>query len=129
MIPNISERWPYIKKSIGRLYYKDKKAQNILLEIAEEDLQKIEASRQTINVAQLKSLSQERQENLISFWLNYKNNIQISSAQITQVLTSILKSSQGSSESYVNTKIDNSKCKIVISSQEINIINKNIIKQ
>jgi len=129
LIPNISERWPYIKKSIGRLSSKAKKAQNILLEIAEEDLQKIEASRQTINVSQLKSLSQERQENLISFWLNYKNNIQISSAQITQVLTSILKSSQGSSEFYVNTKIENSKCKIVISSKEINIINENPLKQ
>ena len=128
LMPTISKRWPHIYKSIERLSFKAEKAKKILQEIAGEDFQKIKASNQTINIPKLMSLSQERQENLMLYWLNHINKIEVSSGQLNQIFSSILQPSQGSSKFYLNSNIENSECKLVISSKEINLFNQNLLK-
>ena len=128
LMPTISKRWPHIYKSIERLSFKAEKVKKILQEIAVEDFQKIKASNQIINIPKLMSLSQERQENLMLYWLNHINKIEVSSGQLNQIFSSILQPSQGSSKFYLNSNIENSECKLVISSKEINIFNQNLLK-
>ena len=128
LMPTISKRWPHIYKSIERLSFKAEKVKKILQEIAVEDFQKIKASNQTINIPKLMSLSQERQENLMLYWLNHINKTEVSSGQLNQIFSSILQPSQGSSKFYLNSNIENSECKLVISSKEINLFNQNLLK-
>ena len=75
MIPSINDRWPFVNQSIEKLSNRAEKAQKILLEIAQEDLQKVEMSEEVIDLKKFKSYSSERQENIIFFSKKIKSSI------------------------------------------------------
>ena len=79
LMPKIISRWPTIGNSIGKLSAEAKWNQKILTEVAREDLDSIDASKDKINMKRLKSLSNERQKNAIVFWLNNENDFYVSS--------------------------------------------------
>lgn len=122
LMPKITERWPSINKSIGHLSSRASKADKILLEVAKEDFTNIEGSTEVLDIVKLQSFSYERQENLIFHWLTRINNLNISSGQRTQILSSIINPSQGSISFFANSRSKDLNIKILISHEEVRIL-------
>ena len=93
-----------------------------------EDLNKIQFSKEVLDIKKLKSLSDERRENLILFWLKNFNNIYLSPGQANQILSSIVTPSEGSAILNVDTHNLSTKRKIIISSKEIRVLENNSLE-
>ena len=121
VIPLVHKRWPFINQSLEKITNRASKAQRILLEVAQEDLEKIKSSLETLIIEELKILSKERLENLIYYWLIHVFDLKVSSGQMTQIISTILKPSEGTSKFLVNS-ISGRKYQILVTSKDINIL-------
>ena len=128
IIPEIQKRWPYIHKSLNRISVKATKAHQVLEEVAIEDLNRIKFSKTVLDMEKLKSLSLQRQENLVLYWLNNFNNIKLSSGQEDQIFSLITKPLEGSSILNIYKHNCASDIKIIISAKEIRVIDNNLFK-
>ena len=127
LMPKIISRWPSIGKS-GKLSAEAKWNQKILTEVAREDLDSIDASKEKINMNRLKSLSYERQKNAIVFWLNNENDFYVSSKFIFQILSSISKPSPESSCFIIHSDSLNTEIRIIVSSKEIRLLDQGSVR-
>ena len=121
-MPKITERWPSIDKAIGHLSSRASKADKILSEVAQEDFMNIDGSTEALDIVKLQSFSYERQENLIFHWLTHINNLNISSGQRMQILSSIINPSEGSISFSANSRSRDLNIKILISHEEVRIL-------
>ena len=122
VMPKITERWPAIDKAIGHLSSRASKADKILSEVAQEDFMNIDGSTEALDIVKLQSFSYERQENLIFHWLTHINNLNISSGQRMQILSSIINPSEGSISFSANSRSRDLNIKILISHEEVRIL-------
>ena len=121
IIPKINKKWPFINQSLEKITDRASKAQTILLEVAHEDLEKITSSKDFINKKDLTSLSLERLENLISYWLINVKDLRISSGQMAQIISTILKPSEGTSK-FLTNSIDGKEYQILVTAKDISIL-------
>ena len=126
LIPTINERWPFVNQSIEKLSNRAEKAQKILLEIAREDLQKVETSEGVIDLKKFQSYSSERQENIIFFWLNHQKKLRVPSLYLAEILSALEGPSEGSSTFHIHSKDKEVDLRLIISSNEIRILNSNL---
>ena len=126
LLPKIKNHWPTIEKSIGKLIKEASKGEKILLEIAYHDFLKSKFSEEVLKIEELTELSIERQENLIKYWFKHVNKLRISPGQIDQILLSINRPTEGTSEFIIEQGVFNTNRKVILSSEEIRIINKEI---
>ena len=122
LMPKIISRWPSIGKSIGKLSEEAKWNQKILTDIAREDLAYIDARKDKINMQRLKTLSNERQKNVIVSWLNNQNDIYVPSKLIFQILSSIAEPSSESRSFIIHSDSLNTDIRIIVSSKEIRMV-------
>lgn len=122
IIPKLLERWPNLDKSLTHLSERAQKAQKIILEIAEEDHERMVKLNHYIDKAILTRLSDERQENLIHYWLSNVNNLRISSKQLNEINLAIKNPPQSSSSFDLYTKNGFLKFKIFITQKELNLV-------
>ena len=128
LMPKIISRWPSIGKSISKLSEEAKWNQKILTDIAREDLAYIDASKDKINMQRLKSLSNERQKNVIVFWLNNENDIYVPSKLIFQILSSIAEPSSESRSFIIHSDTLNTDIRIIVSSKEIRMVDQGSLR-
>ncbi len=122
LVPKIIQRWPELDKSLLQLSSRAKITQEILEDIAKEDLKKINISDNSIDRNELHALKKERQENLLYFWLTDMKGLKISSKQLNEITSCILNSTQGSAMFELISKEGILKTRLFISSNEINLI-------
>ena len=122
LMPKIISRWPSIGKSIGKLSEEAKWNQKILTDIAREDLAYIGARKDKINMQRLKSLSNERQKNVLVFWLNNENDIYVPSKLIFQILSTVAEPSSESRSFIIHSDSLNTDIRIIVSSKEIRMV-------
>ncbi|MEC7929973.1 MAG: tRNA lysidine(34) synthetase TilS [Pseudomonadota bacterium] len=128
LMPKIISRWPSIGKSIAKLSEEAKWNQKILTDIAKEDLAFIGARKDKINMQRLKSLSNERQKNVLVFWLNNENDIYVPSKLIFQILSSIAEPSSESRSFIIHSDSLNTDMRIIVSSKEIRMIDQGSLR-
>ena len=128
IIPEIKKKWPFIDKSLKKISIKATKAAQVLEEVAMEDLNKIQFSKNVLNMDKLKSFSTQRQQNLVVFWLNHFNNIRLSPGQEDQIFSLMNESSEGSSIFNFDKHDYTSDIKIIFSSKEIRIIDNHLLE-
>ena len=128
LMPKIISRWPSIGKSIGKLSEEAKWNQKILTDIAREDLAYIDARKDKINMQRLKTLSNERQKNVIVFWLNNQNDIYVPSKLIFQILSSIAEPSSESRSFIIRSDSLNTDIRIIVSSKEIRMVDQGSLR-
>ena len=128
LMPKIISRWPSIGKSIGKLSEEAKWNQKILTDIAREDLAYIDARKDKINMQRLKTLSKERQKNVIVFWLNNQNDIYVPSKLIFQILSSIAEPSSESRSFIIHSDSLNTDIRIIVSSKEIRMVDQGSLR-
>ena len=128
LMPKIISRWPSIGKSIGKLSEEAKWNQKILTDIAREDLAYIDARKDKINMQRLKTLSNERQKNVIVFWLNNQNAIYVPSKLIFQILSSIAEPSSESRSFIIHSDSPNNDIRVIVSSKEIRMVDQGSLK-
>ncbi len=87
LMPTFNQRYPSITKTLARSASHMAEANEMLDELAALDAANVlDTAYKTVNVNQLKTLSQVRQSNLIRFWLA-NNQVQLPrSALLTQIL-------------------------------------------
>ena len=128
IVPEVEKRWPHLHKSFNKISIEATKAQQVLEEVALEDLNKIQFSKEVLDIKKLKSLSDERKENLILFWLKNFNHIHLSPGQANQIFSSIAMPSEGSAILNIETHNHSTKRKIIISSKEIRVLENNSLE-
>ena len=84
--------------------------------------------KEILDIKKLKSLSDERKENLILFWLKNFNHIRLSPGQANQIFSSIAMPSEGSAILNIETHNYSTKRKIIISSKEIRVLENNSLE-
>ena len=97
-------------------------------EVALEDLNEIQFSKEVLDIKKLKSLSDERKENLILFWLKNFHHVHLSPGQANQIFSSIATPSEGSAILNIDTHNHSTKSKIIISSKEIRVLENNSLE-
>ena len=87
LMPTFSERYASITKTLARSANHIAEANALLDELATLDASNVlDASYKTVNVNQLKLLSQARQSNLIRFWLTNNQIVVPSTVLLSQIL-------------------------------------------
>jgi len=87
LMPTFSERYASITKTLARSANHMAEANALLDELAALDASNVlDASYKTVNVNQLKLLSQARQSNLIRFWLTNNQIVVPSTVLLSQIL-------------------------------------------
>jgi len=85
VMPLLRERWPGISKTINRSASHCSAGQELLDELAEEDLSQIKTSSTSLSISDLKKLSAARFDNLIRYFLAQHNCLMPSTEQISQL--------------------------------------------
>jgi len=87
IIPKLSQRWAQLAPTLGRVAQHQAEANQLLQELAEQDLQTCLTSQQGLNIEALQVLSKARQRNIIRYWLKLKGFIMPSTLHLQQILT------------------------------------------
>lgn len=90
IMPLLSDRWPSIAQSITRSSSHCLEGQQLLNELAEQDLVKSQLSEQCLSVDELSKLSLARFNNLVRFFIAKHNHLMPSTEQLAQVRTQLL---------------------------------------
>ncbi len=90
VMPLLSERWPSITQTINRSSSLCSEGQSLLDELAEQDLQSCQLTKQSLSVNILSSLSIARFNNLIRYFLAQHNCLMPSAEQLRQVHQQLL---------------------------------------
>lgn len=90
IMPLLSDRWPSIAQTITRSSRHCLEGQQLLNELAEQDLLKSQLSEQCLSVDELSKLSVARFNNLVRFFLAKHNHLMPSTEQLAQVRTQLL---------------------------------------
>ena len=94
LIPVIKMRWPGVLKTSLRVSSHQAKAQKLLRFLAKEDYKKTKGDvLGTLSIRKLLFLDEDRQNNLIRYWLNELGFISPSSVKLEHVKTDVLLSS------------------------------------
>ncbi len=89
LIPKAKTRWNSLNKSILHLSAEAIKQNKISLEIAVSDLNSVRSGLNSLDLKKLLSLSKERVENLLFFWLNSEFNIKMRNQFLKQVVNTL----------------------------------------
>lgn len=91
LMPLISKRWPGILSALTRSARHCADADKLLTQLAEQDLLKVQGTIQgTLSIAQLLTLHEERQRNILRAWLNKLKFPLPSEIKIIQIQQEIL---------------------------------------
>jgi len=85
ILPKLSERWPSINSTIARSAEHCFEAQQLLDELAQQDLAKSQISQNVLNTSVLLSLTLPRFNNMLRYFLSQHNILMPSSQQLHQV--------------------------------------------
>ncbi len=85
ILPTLDERWPSINKTISRSAQHCFEAQQLLDELAEQDLADCQLSANTLAVEKLTCLSQPRLKNLLRYFLASHNCLMPTGQQLAQI--------------------------------------------
>ncbi|KGJ91058.1 tRNA lysidine(34) synthetase TilS [Thalassotalea sp. ND16A] len=94
IIPLLEQRWPQIKNTASRSARHCQQAQQLLEQMAQDDLNKVEISRTVLDIKLLKTLNQSRISNLLRFFIKQNNQLLPSEKQLQQVLNTCLSANQ-----------------------------------
>ncbi len=87
IIPKLSQRWSHITQTLQRVAQHQAEANQLLQELARQDLQTCTTLQQSLKIEPLQNLSIARQRNVIRYWLKSKNFIMPSALHLQQILT------------------------------------------
>jgi tRNA(Ile)-lysidine synthase len=85
ILPKLTERWPSINKTIARSAEHCFEAQQLLDELAQQDLANCQQSANTLSVLYLNSLSEPRLKNLLRYFLSLGDFLMPSRQQLKQI--------------------------------------------
>lgn len=85
IIPALSDRWPSINSTISRSAEHCFEAQQLLNELAEQDLAASQSAPYTLSIAQLNALSEARLKNLLRYFLASHQLLMPTGQQLTQI--------------------------------------------
>ena len=86
VLPVIEQRWPAYRSTLSRVVTQADEAAQLLDELARIDIQDSINEEGALSLAACKTLSAERQGNVLRYWLQQKNLPQPSREQLQQVL-------------------------------------------
>ncbi len=70
VVPALKQRWPAIHKTFARVTQHQAENKKLLTELAQMDLQQLEAVDNTLSISRLRVLSLHRQKNVLRYWLH-----------------------------------------------------------
>lgn len=85
ILPKLNERWPSINKTIARSAEHCVEAQQLLDELAQQDLADCQLSACKLSVAHLNKLSEPRLKNLLRYFLSSYNFLMPTRQQLAQI--------------------------------------------
>ena len=74
LLPLIQQSWPRVTDSLAKFSNIAREQNEILLEVANDDLTNVSLSRNIVCINQLLELSKARQKNVIHYWISSKEN-------------------------------------------------------
>lgn len=89
IMPLMRERWPSIASTLSRSAQHAQHAQELLDEIAHEDLAKVKCTAISLSVTGLLQLTKQRFYNVIRHFLSLNNKLMPSVAQLSQLLSQL----------------------------------------
>lgn len=91
IIPRLRERWPALTRTLDRSARLCAESAQLLDELAQQDLRYLqEAKLDVISVARLKSLTPERQRNVLRYWVRQQGFALPSDIKLQHVLSDVL---------------------------------------
>lgn len=87
IMPVLKSRWAEITKSIARSASHNQEADQLLAELAQQDLIKVQLTNTQLSLTELQKLSTLRMKNCLRFFLAKNDCLLPSQAQLTQLLT------------------------------------------
>ena len=90
VLPVISERWPSFTKTVARTAHNCQQTQILLDDLASKDLETIELTNESLSVEPLLSLSKERFNNFVIYFLKHRFGTIPSSSQLVQIKQQML---------------------------------------
>ncbi len=85
VMPLLQQRWPSIAKTIGRTSEHCREGQQLLTELAQQDLIQCQIAERCLSVQSLQALSLARFNNVLRYFLQQQQVLMPSSAQLAQV--------------------------------------------
>ncbi|SEK82270.1 tRNA(Ile)-lysidine synthase [Colwellia chukchiensis] len=85
VLPILAQRWPSINKTMARSAQHCYEAQQLLDELAEQDLQLCQRSHEQLSIEKLVQLSERRLKNLIRYFLAQHKHLMPSEQQLAQI--------------------------------------------
>ncbi len=94
ILPELKQRWPQVNATIARTAEHCAEASQLLDELAQADLIKVQSTPHSLSCSALLTLSIERQKNVLRYWLRQLNIALPSTIQLQHILQDILTSKQ-----------------------------------
>lgn len=93
VLPALTNRWPSFLKTVNRSAEHCQEAEQLLTELAQQDLNRIQVAHNALCLTQLGLLSSPRFNNLIRYFLSINQCLMPSTAQLAQLKKQLLSSS------------------------------------
>ena len=92
VMPRLRERWPSVANTMARAARHQAEAAELLHQLAEEDWQHCAGPQvDTLHIATLTQLTQERQRNLLRYWINSVNTLPLPDQQrLNRILDEVI---------------------------------------
>ncbi len=97
VVPVLKQRWPSIHKTFARVTQHQAENKKLIAELAQLDLQQLEAVNNNISILHLRALSPHRQKNVLRYWLHNVNNLNMPDAtHLMRILNEVLPAAEDS---------------------------------
>ncbi len=91
VVPVLKKRWPSINKIFSRVTQHQAENKKLIAELAQMDLQQLEAVNNTLSISCLRVFSEHRQKNVLRYWLHNVNDLSMPDAMhLNRILNEVL---------------------------------------
>ncbi|VAW95789.1 tRNA(Ile)-lysidine synthetase [hydrothermal vent metagenome] len=91
VVPVLKKRWPSIHKTFSRVTQHQAENKKLLVELAQMDLQQLDAVNNTLSISRLQTLSLHRKKNVLRYWLHNINELSMPDAMhLNRVLNEVM---------------------------------------
>ncbi len=91
VVPVLKQRWPSLHKTFARVTQHQAENKKLITELAQLDLQQLDAANNTLSILHLSALSPHRQKNVLRYWLHNINNLSMPDAtHLMRILNEVL---------------------------------------
>lgn len=95
IMPEFKKRWPSINKTIMRVADNCSDANELLKDLAEQDLKKLKGHvKNTLSISKLKKLSLRRQKNVLREWIDAQNFRLPSAIKLQHIISDVINASE-----------------------------------